>query len=107
MIVSSDPVTLSGPGEFNLDILKEIEITDSFYELDSEVTKCQSYKSKGTYDNCTTGFFQEQMRLNCGCLPYAISNSTINTEKVCDTYKQSFDHLDEVLLFCQVQVQVW
>ena len=25
-----------------------------------------------TYDNCTTRFYQEQMRQNCGCLPYSV-----------------------------------
>ena len=76
-------MTLIGEGEYNLDILKEIEVTSSFYELDNEVKKCQSYKGNGTYDFCTSRYFMEQMRLNCGCLPYAIINETGNNEKVC------------------------
>ena len=76
-------MTLSGEGEYNLNILKEIEVTDSFYELDNEVRKCQSYKGKDTFDNCTTRYFLEQMGLKCGCLPFAIINDTINGEKVC------------------------
>ena len=75
-------MTLSGEGEYNLNILKEIEVTDSFYELDNEDRKCQSYKGNDTYDNCTTRYFMEQMMLNCGCLPYAIINAT-SREKVC------------------------
>ena len=61
--------------------LKEIEVTDSFYELEREIRNCQNYKTKDTYDNCTTRFFMEQMRLNCGCLPYAINPPT--DKKVC------------------------
>ena len=75
-------MTLTGEGEYNLNILKEIEVTDSFYELDNEVRKCQSYKGNGTYDFCTSRYFMEQMRLKCGCLPFAIINST----KVCGKY---------------------
>ena len=79
-------MALKGEGEYNLNILKEIEVTDSFYELDSQVRKCQSYKGNDTYDNCTSRYFMEQMRLKCGCLPYAISNVTVNNEKVCCKY---------------------
>ena len=72
---------MSGEGEYNLDILEEIAVTDSFFELEKEDIKCQSYKSKSTFDNCTTNFYSEQLRLNCGCLPFAIRND----EKVCYT----------------------
>ena len=88
-------MTLSGEGEYNLNILKEIEVTDSFYELDNEAKKCQSYndKGKGTYDICTTRFFLEKMRLNCGCLPYSIMNETLMNEKVCGKLKKESDRL--------------
>ncbi len=74
-----------------MDILKEIKVTASFDELDIEVKKCQSNKGKGSYDSCTTGYFHGQMMLNCGCTPYAISNSTINNETVWNTCKLSLD----------------
>ena len=74
---------MSGEGEYNLNILKEIEVTDSFYELDNKVRKCQSYKGSDTYNICTTRYFMEQMRLKCGCLPYAIMNGSVHNEKVC------------------------
>ena len=62
-----------------MNILKEIEVKDSFLELDSDVIKCQSYESNGTYDSCTTRFFSEQMKSNCGFLPYAIRNAVKKT----------------------------
>ena len=76
-------MTLSGEGEFNLNILKEIEVTDSFYDLEKGARKCQSYKVNDTYDNCTSRYFMEQMMLKCGCLPYAIMNGSVINEKVC------------------------
>ena len=82
-------MALSGEGEYNLNILKEIKVTDPFYELDNEVRKCQSYRGEDTYDNCTTRYFLEQMRLKCGCLPDSIINATINNEKVCGKFKIS------------------
>ena len=74
-------MALSGEGEYNLDILKQIEVTDSFYGLENEMRKCQSYKSKETYDNCTTRYLMEEMRLKCGCLPFAIVHA-MNNKKV-------------------------
>ena len=76
-------MTLYGEGEYNLNILKEIEITDSFYELDHEVRKCQSYEGNDTYGSCTSRYFMDQMRLKCGCFPFSIMNMTVNNEKVC------------------------
>ena len=76
-------MTLSGEGEYNLNILKEISVTDSFLELDSDVTKCQNYNFEVSYDKCTTRSFSEEMRINCGCLPFFISNATINKDRVC------------------------
>ena len=76
-------MTLKGEGEYNLNILKEIEVTDSFYELDNKVRKCRSYEGNDTYDNCTTQYFMEQMKLKCKCLPYAIMNGSVINEKVC------------------------
>ena len=76
-------MTLSGEGEYNLNILKEIEVTDSFYELNDKVRKCQIYKGNDTYDTCTSRYFMEQMMLKCGCLPFAIKNGSVNHKKVC------------------------
>ena len=74
---------MSGEGEYNLNILKEIAVTNSFLELGSDEKKCQSYESKGSYDNCTTKYFSEQMKKDCGCLPYEMNNATFNDIKVC------------------------
>ena len=74
---------MSGEGEYNLNILKEIAVTNSFLELGSDEKKCQSYESKGSYDNCTTKYFSEQMKKDCGCLPYDMNNATFNDIKVC------------------------
>ena len=68
-IWSLDDVKLSGEGEYNLNILKEIRVRESFNELDEDVRECQN---KETYDECTTRHYIEETREKCGCLPFAI-----------------------------------
>ena len=72
----SDPVVLSGTGEYNLNVLKEIEVTDSFLSLDKKERGCQNEE---TYANCTTRLYIDAMINKCGCLPLAISlNERVN-----------------------------
>ena len=58
-----------GEGEFNLNILKKAEVTDSFMGLDEDVRGCQNEEN---YDDCTTNNYIEDMRQQCGCLPLSI-----------------------------------
>ena len=67
-----DPVTLPGEGEYNLNILKEVKVTDSFMELDEDVRECQNQEH---YIDCTTNKIIEEMRQQCGCLPLSIRSS--------------------------------
>ena len=71
-----DPVQLSGEGQYNLNILKEISVTDYFLGLDQDKRKCQNEEP---YYNCTTKFFLNAMRKKCGCLPMILR---YNSEKV-------------------------
>ena len=71
---------LSGEGEYNLNILKEIEVTESFNELDEDVRECQN---KETYDECTTRHYIEETRHKCGCLPFAIRLSEMVNDHPC------------------------
>ena len=64
-----DPVTLSGEGEYNLNILKEIEATESFLGLDQNTKKCQNVEP---YDECTTRQLSNQIKGKCGCIPLSI-----------------------------------
>ena len=66
----ADSVTLSGNGQFNLNILKEISGTDSFLGLDQNVRGCQNDEP---YDNCTTRHYIKAMRDKCGCLPFPVT----------------------------------
>ena len=72
----SDPVTFSGEGQYNLDSLKMIDVTESFLGLDENVIKCQD---KVFFDNCTTKYYIETIKKECKCLPVSINT----LEKVC------------------------
>ena len=64
-----------GEGEYNLNVLKESEVTDSFLGLSKEDRKCQNEEA---YVKCTTRHYIDTMKKKCGCLPLSISlNDTV------------------------------
>ena len=64
-----DPVGLFGEGQYNLNNIKEIDVTDSFMGLDKDTRKCQNIE---TYDTCKTRLYIERLRQECGCLPLSL-----------------------------------
>ena len=66
-----EPVVLIGEGLYNLNSLKEIQVTDSYLELDEDVRGCQTTKP---YYNCTTRIYFDKMLQKCGCLPLPLAN---------------------------------
>ena len=63
---------MTGAGQYNLNILKKVEVTESFMGFDPEVIKCQNEE---TYDDCTTRQYLDHIREVCGCLPLALKLS--------------------------------
>ena len=55
-----------GEGEFNLNSLKEIRVSESYLELDPKTIKCQK---KEPFYNCTTRQYLNTFMRDCGCLP--------------------------------------
>ena len=64
-----DPVNLFGEGQYNLNNIKEISVTDSFLGLNKDTRKCQNIE---TYDDCKTRLHEEHLRQECGCLPLSL-----------------------------------
>ena len=58
-----------GEGEYNLNNLKEIMITDSYLGLEQHIRGCQNQEP---VFNCTTRNYIEAVIKNCGCLPLII-----------------------------------
>ena len=65
-IIFLAPVTLIGEGEYNLNILKEIKVTESFLGLDKDTRKCQNEEP---ILNCTSRHYTESILKKCGCIP--------------------------------------
>ena len=63
---------LFGEGQYNLNSMKEINVTESFLGLDIHTRKCQNIE---TYDNCKTRIYLENLRQTCGCLPLSLQTS--------------------------------
>ena len=64
-----DPVGLFGEGEFNINNIKEIAVTESFMGLDRDTRKCQNIE---TFDDCKTRLHIEHLRKKCGCIPFSL-----------------------------------
>ena len=58
-------------GEYNFNVLKQIEVTDSFLSLHQDARKCQNEEP---YENCTSRIYRKHVLKKCGCLPLAISS---------------------------------
>ena len=69
LILFSEAIKLVGEGEYNLDSLKEIKITESYLGLEESVRKCQD---KEPLNNCTTRHYIDNLKTKCGCLPFHI-----------------------------------
>ena len=74
-----EPVKLVGPGEYNINVLKQVEVSESYLGLPYHVTGCQS---KESLYNCTTKKYKEVYLQQCGCLPFTI----IKSDKVVKMY---------------------
>ena len=87
-----EPVQLIGEGEYNLNILNEIKITESYMGLDQNFRKCQN---KESFDSCTTKEYHDSVLDHCGCLPFNIrlSNKVISASFILFSFTNMFRNL--------------
>ena len=76
---------LSGEGEYNLDVIKEIKLTESYHGLDQDTKGCQD-DSEEPFDNCSTRHYIDSLVNQCGCLPFNIRTSN---EVICCTLQNA------------------
>ena len=72
-----DPVELIGEGNYEVEEVKEVAITDDFVTLDEDSRKCQIVS---TFEDCVTQYFLKALIDNCHCLPYNLQNYTLSAE---------------------------
>ena len=63
---------LVGEGEYNINNIKELKVTESFLGLDEEDRKCQN---EDTLQDCTTKLYLDTIMGECGCVPLNIKLS--------------------------------
>ena len=68
-LVFLDPIKISEEGQYNLNNLKEISVTDAFMGLDKKTRNCQSIDK---HHECNTMVYMENLKHECGCLPLAL-----------------------------------
>ena len=61
----SEPAILIGDGEYNINNIKKIQVTDDYLGLDQDVRKCQNEEP---FYNCTTRLYLDTVLGRCGCL---------------------------------------
>ena len=64
-----DPLTLTLGKEYNLNTVKEFEVTDDFLNLDFQKRDCQNQESMS---DCKTRLYREALLTQCKCLPFNI-----------------------------------
>ena len=62
----SEQLTLHGDGEYNIENIRDIKVTDSYLGLDKTDRNCQNEES---YYNCTTQIYMDTVLQKCKCLP--------------------------------------
>ena len=60
---------LHGAGEYNLNVVKEVTATKSYFTLDENVRQCQS---RDPLEICRQRIFLETALTKCKCLPYKL-----------------------------------
>ena len=63
---SSDPLELPLNYSYNLNVLSEVTVTESFLSLKDNVKNCQERES---LDDCITHNYLTSLKEICGCLP--------------------------------------
>ena len=71
-VLCLEKLVLHGEGEYNLNVVKEIEVTDAYLGLDRETINCQN---KESLQECQTRFYHETILAKCGCLPFNLWNN--------------------------------
>ena len=70
---------LYGEGNYEIENVKEITITDDFASMNEQTRGCQT---ESNMEDCVTQKLITNMRNSCKCLPYNMQNYSSPHEKV-------------------------
>lgn len=72
VISNLEPLKLEFGKEYNLNNMKEIEVTKEFLSLEESVIGCQN---EGSINDCQTREYVDVLMSQCNCLPFSIRQS--------------------------------
>ena len=76
-----DSLILHGEGNYNLNVVKEMKVTDSFMGLPQGVKQCQNTK---VYLDCKTEEYLQALINNCMCLPFGLKYFNDSNISICN-----------------------
>ena len=62
-----DSLILKSGKEYNLNVVKQVKVTEDFLAMDKADIKCQNHES---FDECTTRLYLDDLKSRCGCIPF-------------------------------------
>ena len=69
---STEPLKLYGEGEYNLDGIKNIVVTESYLGLNEDIRRCQNEEA---FEVCTTKLYKSALMSKFNCLPFNINEN--------------------------------
>ena len=66
-----EPLRLKLGSEYNLNNVKELEVTNEFLTLEKSIMNCQNYES---LEDCQSRKYIEAMVKHCNCLPFGTTS---------------------------------
>ena len=86
LVIVLEPTRLYGEGQYNLNVVKEMKVTDSFLTLEPSRRNCQDTID---YEECTTKTYHNAFMEQCRCLPFNIETNKVTINK-CSNHVSSF-----------------
>ena len=68
---SIEPLKLYGEGQYNLNSVKAVKVSEDFLGLDESIKECQN---KESFEECKSGRYIEKVLNECKCLPFGIQH---------------------------------
>ena len=86
-----------GEGEYNLNVVDEVRVTDSFLGLHKDVRDCQT---KELLIDCKTQEYKSKVLEYCHCLPLKLKTSVDVSTPINGTQKEGhvYHHFSQLLL---------
>ena len=64
-----EPIELTEDGNYNFNVVSDIDYTEHFMSLDESTRGCQNLE---TLDSCTTRVWRENILKKCNCYPWKL-----------------------------------